>query len=196
MTKDYKNRAQTQNRGKKQAPSWVWFISGLLIGLFFSGLVWLKQLPVPEQFAPKPSQVKPVTAENESKKADVEKEAANKPRFDFYTILPETEVVVPQPETKAPLKTTPITLTQTKQKDSDSERYMLQMGSFRSYLDADRMKANLALVGIEAEIQQVSINSGEKFHRVRSGPHNKEKLNAIRNRLKQNNVNSLVIKLK
>lgn len=199
MTKDYKSRAQPHNRGKQQAPGWAWFISGLLVGLFFSGLIWLKMLPAPEQLGGQPAQNNPVSAVDKSttaRKAEAEKSTTNKPRFDFYTILPETEVVVPQPEHKPPAQTARITNTQTKQQDNKAERYMLQIGSFRSYIDADRMKANLAFVGIEAEIQQVNINSGELFHRVRSGPYNKQKLNSMRNRLQQNNINSLVIKLK
>ncbi len=40
----------------------------------------------------------------------------------------------------------------------DKSAYILQMGSFRKFADADRMKARLALIGIEAEIQRVSIN--------------------------------------
>ncbi len=213
MTRDYKSRAQPHNRSKQQTPGWVWFISGLLIGLFFSGLIWLKLLPAPEQLAAKPAQISPVAVKDEKKEPrEVEdgRRAAPKPRFDFYTILPETEVVVPgpepdqvpdqergkEPERKPPRKTTRITHTESKHKNNSGARYMLQMGSFRSYPDADRLKASLALVGIEAEIQRVNINSGEIFHRVRSGPYNKKKVNAIRNRLNQNSINSLVIRLK
>jgi cell division protein FtsN len=75
--------------------------------------------------------------------------------------------------------------------------YILQMGSFRKYQDADRMKAKLALIGIEAEIQKVSINNRDTFHRVRSGPYRGQRqLNAVRNLAKENNIATLVIKLK
>ena len=73
---------------------------------------------------------------------------------------------------------------------------MLQMGSFHKYADVDRRKASLALVGIEAEIQRVTVNAGEIFHRVRSGPYGRKQVNSLRARLKSNNINSLVIKLK
>jgi len=82
------------------------------------------------------------------------------------------------------------------QKSSGSGSYMLQMGSFRKYADADRLKASLALVGIRAEIQKVRINSKDTFHRVRAGPYTREKVNILRARLKENSISSLVIKLK
>lgn len=73
---------------------------------------------------------------------------------------------------------------------------MLQMGSFRKYADADRLKASLALVGIQAEIQKVKIDNGETFHRVRAGPYTQEKVKLLNAKLKQNRINSLMIKLK
>ena len=75
--------------------------------------------------------------------------------------------------------------------------YILQMGSFRKFVDADRMKARLALIGIETEIQKVSINNKDTYHRVRSGPyHTQSALNRIRKLAKENNINTLLIKLK
>jgi cell division protein FtsN len=74
--------------------------------------------------------------------------------------------------------------------------YMLQMGSFRKYADADRLKASLALLGVEAEIQKVNVNGGEVFHRVRSGPLTRREANKLRNRLRKQNINSLVMQIK
>ncbi|MCU7946697.1 MAG: SPOR domain-containing protein, partial [Candidatus Thiodiazotropha sp. (ex Cardiolucina cf. quadrata)] len=63
--------------------------------------------------------------------------------------------------------------------------------------DADRLKARLALIGIEAEIQKVSINNRDTYHRVRSGPYNSQnQLNAVRRLANENSITSLVIKLK
>ena len=59
------------------------------------------------------------------------------------------------------------------------------------------MKASLALIGIEAEVQKVTINNKDTYHRVRSGPYsNQEKLNTARKLARENNISTLVIKLK
>ena len=71
------------------------------------------------------------------------------------------------------------------------------MGSFRKHADADRMKARLALLDIPAEIQKVTINNKDTFHRVRSGPYESQgRPNELRTRLRQNNIKSMVIRLK
>jgi len=204
MPRDYKSRANP-GRGKSKArvPGWVWFIAGLLVGLFFSGLAWLKLLPAPEMV------VTPAIQKSEAQRRPLQeqsKPSPPKPRFDFYTILPEMEVVVPEPEevpqrvvSSRPAGKGPNSSkakSSSRQAVGSSERYMLQMGAFRRYSDADRLKASLALVGIRAEIQKVRISSGETFHRVRSGPYSRDKVNRLRGKLKQNQISSLVIKLK
>ncbi|VAX10392.1 hypothetical protein MNBD_GAMMA26-170 [hydrothermal vent metagenome] len=186
MARDYKSRANPAPK-KQQTPGWIWFFAGLVVGLFAASLAWLK-------FASSAGhqQIPPVAA---SKPKQEQKARPPKPNFEFYTVLPEMEVVVPAPETKtqklsAPAATPPLPTT-------TGTSYMLQMGSFRKHTDADRMKAELALLGIQAEIQKVSINNRDTFHRVRSGPyHSSQKINQIRALLAQNYINSLLIKLK
>jgi cell division protein FtsN len=192
---DYKNRARSKRKKSQgHASCSIWFFGGALVGAFAVGLLWLKmdadlsQAPVPgvTQHKPSASQTKPETP---------------KPTFEFYTILPEMEVVIPDEElvapepprasgSSAPVETPPSAFQQ-------GTAYILQMGSFRKYADADRMKAKLALIGIEAEIQKVSINNRDTFHRVRSGPYRGQRqLNAARKLAKENNIATLVIKLK
>jgi cell division protein FtsN len=188
VARDYKSRANPPRQKKQQTPLWIPFLAGLLVGVFGAGLAWLKlgpEVPVAVP-APKAQQQQP------AKKREPEKEesAVPKPRFDFYTILPEMEVVVSETEEEP-----------RRQSDStaapDAPRsYMLQMGSFRKYGDADRLKASLALLGVEAEIQKVNVNGGEVFHRVRSGPLTRREANKLRNRLRKQNINSLVMKIK
>ncbi|MCW8943163.1 MAG: SPOR domain-containing protein [Sedimenticola sp.] len=206
MPRDYKSRATPQRKGKKQPVSgWVWFVGGLLVGLFICLLVWLKLTPS-DQAKPRPSAVtrKHTPAPEEAapvlEPAQQQPATTPKPRFDFYTILPEMEVVVPDPEPEeTPAPTTsgaaPVVAGGAKP-GTASAYYMLQMGSFRKYGDADKLKASLALVGIEAEIQRFVLEGGEVFHRVRSGPYTSSQVNSLRSRLAQNKINSLVIKLK
>ena len=200
MARDYKSRANPPSRRKAPVPGWVWFAVGVLVGAFATGLAWLKSDPRPPQ--PRAAAVVPPSqraAEQAEPPAEEPAEAStpSKPRFDFYTILPEMEVVVPEPEESAPEPPTTTPVREAPVAAATAARdYMLQLGSFRKHADADRLKASLALVGIEAEIQRVTVNGGEVFHRVRSGPYGRDEANALRARLKSNNVNSLLIKLK
>ncbi len=201
MSRDYKSRATPQRKGKNQPVSgWIWFVGGLLVGLFICLLVWLKLAPS-DQAKPRPSAVTRKHTSAPEEAAPVREPATTpKPRFDFYTILPEMEVVVPDPEPEeTPAPTTsgaaPV-VTGGAEPGAASAYYMLQMGSFRKYGDADKLKASLALVGIEAEIQRFVLEGGEVFHRVRSGPYTSGQVNSLRSRLAQNKINSLVIKLK
>ena len=69
-------------------------------------------------------------------------------------------------------------------------QYLLQAGSFKQYQEADRMKASLALLGVQANIQKVKVNN-DTWHRVRIGPYtNLAELNDVRARLKKNDVDS------
>ena len=214
MARDYKRRAApAKKQQKKPVPGWVWFLGGLLVGLFFSGLAWLKLMPAGNQVTvieQAPAKSQPVKECEPVKEPEPESEPESdiKPRFDFYTILPEMEVVVPDPEPELKPQSQPVvqeaeestlqSITQPVATASATpvDAYMLQMGSFRKYSDADRLKASLALVGIQAEIQKVTVNGGEVFHRVRSGPYSRERVNSLRGKLKDNNISSLVIKLK
>lgn len=211
MPRDYKSRATPARKSKKKPQSgWKWFAAGLLVGLFVTLLVWLALTPEGPQ-RPTPAVVersytppREEAARPEPEPVQKKTAAAPKPRFDFYTILPEMEVVVPDPEPEPDKQAaaTPATdgaapvVSATARTPAPSAYYMLQMGSFRKFADADKLKASLALVGIEAEIQKFTLDGGEVFHRVRSGPYTSNQVNTLRTRLAQNNINSLVIKLK
>jgi len=108
-------------------------------------------------------------------------------RFDFYDMLPRFEVVIPEMETGAP---TP--------RDKPVEMpgsYVLQAGSFKNFADADRMKARLALLGVEAEIQRVTIDENA-WHRVRIGPVNElARVNSLRQKLRQSDIDVFVVRL-
>jgi cell division protein FtsN len=71
----------------------------------------------------------------------------------------------------------------------------LQAGSFAALADADRRRAELALLGLESRIQRVSIDD-KTFHRVRIGPvSDLDELNLIRNQLRQAKIDVLRIRL-
>ena len=73
-------------------------------------------------------------------------------------------------------------------------RYVLQAGSFSTYDDADRRRAELALHGIESRIQRVTID-GATYHRVRIGPTSDlDELNMLRSRLRAANIDVMRIR--
>ena len=77
---------------------------------------------------------------------------------------------------------------------SDDTRYLLQVGSFRAMNDADQLKARLALLGIVARVQSVTVNDAT-WHRVRVGPvTSAREADELRSRLADNGIDSLVMK--
>jgi cell division protein FtsN len=117
--------------------------------------------------------------------------AAGKPaqKYDFYEMLPNFEVVVPE-------------------KDKDVKRdlpaaakierpgvYVLQAGSYRNEPDAERVRAQLAMQGLQAKVQRVAVDS-DVWHRVRIGPiSNLDELNKVRKQLQAAEVDALVIRV-
>ncbi len=113
-----------------------------------------------------------------------------KPRFDFYTLLPEMEVVIPEEEITG--KTPNEGVRPVEQPGT----YFLQVGSFRNGDQADRFKAEMALLGLETSIQKVSIDNKTTWHRVRVGPYSDlDVLNKTRRLLKQRGVESTLVKV-
>lgn len=79
----------------------------------------------------------------------------------------------------------------------DGTVYVLQAGSFKDYSSADRVKAELALLGIFADIQRVMLNEKDVRHRVRLGPFKSAtEMRSISRTLKSNNMDFLVLELR
>lgn len=189
MARDYKSRAQ--GRPKKQpTPLWVWLLVGYLLGLFSAGLVWLKFAPNdqrPQWIGSRPGVEKPATAA----KPAVDKPKADTPRFDFYTLLPEMEVVIPDDELDQDAAPPP-----GKKTADDGASYLLQVGSFTKPADAERLKAELALLGFQARVNAIKA-SDRTWHRVRIGPFAAPAaLREAQQQLAQNGHRSFVIKIR
>lgn len=192
MARDYKHQVRRKPR-RKPAPPWVWMLAGLSIGLFVAFLIYLKSTG---GSAPAPRVVEAPSPAAEREARGVKKEAPApippppKPRFDFYTALPEMEVVVPEEEITGTRKEG------VRQVDKPGT-YLLQAGSFRTHEQADRLKAQLALLGLETGIQSVSINDRETWHRVRVGPfRDLDELHKVRVQLKSHNVDAILIRVR
>ena len=122
------------------------------------------------------------------------------PSYDFYTILPEIEQVIPEeyttpePEQK-PVEQINTQAAPTQPAEAQSDHYLLQAGSFGKKEEANQLKAKLALSGYESYIQKVTVD-GKKFYRVRMGPYrNLNKLDAASKDLGTKGINAMRIKV-
>jgi cell division protein FtsN len=117
-----------------------------------------------------------------------------KPRFEFYKILPGTQE--PTPSKNASAGDQPQDQTQG-QSLAPSEQFYLQVGAFQKPADADNLKAKLALMGVEASVQDAVIPEKGTLHRVRTGPYaTPNEMNEVRTLMAQNGVQATVIKIK
>jgi len=75
--------------------------------------------------------------------------------------------------------------------------YILQVGSFRDFSSADKIKAELALLGIFADIQRVMLNGQDVRHRVRLGPYKTmDEMKDISRRLEDNQIEFMLLELR
>lgn len=177
------------SRSGKKSHGVPWLIAGLLLG---AGLMWAAQ-----HFAYRDSKpfrglaglfaASKKAVEPEEKKPETERPP--KPKFDFYTILPEFETVLPEPKgSKKTAKPQP---------PETGVNYILQAASLANLEDADRLKAKLVLNGLDARIEKISIQGKGDFYRVRIGPYAKlGDLDTANGKLAQLGIKALRIKVK
>jgi cell division protein FtsN len=168
-------KKRTTNPSRKPLPGWIWMLTGLIIGLSATLMPTLNEMNQPtEQKAAQTNQSGPVA----------------KRQFDFYTLLPELEVVVDE---NTPKKTDIKNNTSTPKK---SGNYVLQVGSFKSNEEADSLKAQLALMGVVTNIEVVNVN-GNKWHRVRIGPsQDLKRLEATQKKLRAEKIDTILLKVR
>lgn len=205
MTRDYKSHVNRKQ--KKSLPGYVWLLSGLAIGLFVAFIVYLDKQPENETDFGTAVQHELEKLKQQAKQSDTTKtkepsteKAADKKeqKFNFYTILPELEVLIPESETRPPeVKTSNTKKTgDTAGDKADGTLYVLQVGSFQNQADAEKLKANLAFLGLQAGIQKVVVNR-QSWHRVRTGPyHDKQQLYKSQKLLKKNDIPAIPMELK
>lgn len=117
----------------------------------------------------------------------------SKPRFEFYKVLTDKQdTAAAAPSGKPAVKPQPA---KSQAEDSKpavaNETYFLQAGSFSNADDAEKLKAKLALLGIEASTQTATIPDKGVWHRVRMGPYkNADEMNHAHSLLKQNGVDA------
>jgi cell division protein FtsN len=179
---------------------------GVLIGLAVSLAVafYLNRTPVPFSVAkPKdekapaskaplagmPSGAAPATT------ASAAPSGTEKPKFDFYKILPGTEEPVSEKELRERLKAAKNQ--SASQQEAAKDVYFIQAGSFQNPADADNQKARLAILGFESSVEPANLPDKGTWYRVRMGPYKKvEEINKVRQQLAQNGIDASLVKVK
>ena len=188
-----KRNSQAQRNGNgRQTPAWAMVLLGVALGavgslaVLYGGKIPTlrggKNLPQPNPEAVAPKESEKALADETAKAAPP---APAKNNYDFYSVLPEKEVVIPDSELSAKAKaeqqrakqqaqaaaanngTAPATTTPPPA--ASGGRYMLQVTATSDASAADALKAKLAMLGFSAKVYTSTID-GKTLHRVRLGP--------------------------
>ncbi len=117
--------------------------------------------------------------------------AADKPKYDFYKILPGGEEPVTDRELKDAAKPGK------GQPELATGVYFIQAGSFQNPADADNQKAKIAILGFESAVEPTVLPDKGTWYRVRLGPYTAlEDLNKTRRVLVQNGIDASLVKIK
>ena len=193
--------AASQSRG---FPGWLWGIVGLVAG-FVLAQYFQQQAPrlpvaaiVPkantqqngQQAAQQGSQ-----QDKASQKDTPEESCDSTPTSEFYTLLPETEVIAPKVDE---YKSTPRpgSAESTKKSEASLTNYMLQAASFREMSDARKLAGKLKDLGLLAKVSDVNASGGTVWHRVQVGPYkDTRELNRAQDLMNTQGIEPLLIKL-
>ena len=191
MARDYKNsKRRTGSSGNLSGIAG--FVVGLALGLAVAvGVYLFDRRPAARlaQESPMTRDEAPAAAKT-AKPAPASQNAEAETQFEFYDMLPKFEVVIPEQDGTSPPAAGPGAGPVQK-----PGAYILQAGSFRNHSDADRVRALIAMQGVESKIQKVTIDR-DTWHRVRVGPiTNLKQLDETRSKLRNARIDALVIKV-
>lgn len=209
---------QQERRGRSRPqpmPAWMWFAGGVLLGALVFGVMWLKD----RQTFNREMEARLASALQQQAEASPRKESAAdsaqappeepdqaRHQFDFYSVLPDMEVEV-QPDSLRPAASKPAAVAAQTPAASEQaavekptnvdakSQFQMQLASFRSSADAERMMASAALKGVSSRVEKVTIND-KAYYRVRSGPYSREQAYSLHKRLKKRGIESLIMRVK
>ena len=189
-------KSQAAPRGKSGGGFLLGVFVGLIVGLAVAlGIaLYLNKTPFP--FAASKGRP-PAAKDGEAAKpapqiagmpAGSKSGAGEKPKFDFYKILPGGEEPVSEKELNAAARS---------QQTETRDVYYLQAGSFQNPADADNLKARLAMLGYESSVEPTALPDKGTWYRVRLGPYRRiDELNKARSQLATNGVDASLVRLK
>ncbi len=213
MGRDHRAKRTRREQGRRRSGGGtiLGIFIGLILGLGIAAAVfyYISRSPNPFQgqsaVAPKND-----TATLPAAPGPAANAPPDKPRFDFYKILPGAEdktggerkpvsgkaaEAAKPPESKAG-KPAEARVAESRSGDAKpADQFFLQVGSFANAADAENEKARLALLGFEAVIQVATLADKGQRHRVRLGPYaSVEEMNRSKIELSKRGVEATVIK--
>jgi cell division protein FtsN len=172
-----KNNRSPKQPEKKPLPGWLWFLSGVILTLFGQFLIHLAQVDT------KTAATDTATAKTSPAKAlePAAKPEPKKPEYRFYDELKTREVNVSAKEVET--------------REQEDYNYALQVGSFKDKKDAEQLRAEVILLGMDAAVESRRSEQGTMWHRVIVGPFtSRSKLQKARSILIDNDLPTMVIK--
>ena len=206
------NAGENARKGRGMPPLLMGIIIGLLLGIILALAVatWLNRANNPFLEKSRPVEALPVFGVKTGSPAVLknEKGEPEKPRFEFYQILPgdkagaerssvgATGATKPTPslEAKSTARADAATVREAP-KTATAETVFLQAGAFQNQTDAENLKAKIAFSGFEATVRPVNLPDKGTLYRVRLGPYkSSDEVNRIKTTLSQNGINAAVVK--
>jgi len=172
---------------RQRLPRWAWLAmaAAVLMAMLAIGTMWHRHRSSANADSQSTAAVHQTVPGHDHKQttkpktADKPKQANNEPQaqYDFYKLLPKFKMNVPPQEKEEPAKSvakspkaSDATTESTEPMLAKPGTYLVQTGSFRKHEQADRMKASLALLGVESSIRTVVVNGNQTYYRVQIGP--------------------------
>lgn len=184
MPQEYKkpqNRS-SKKQSDKQGSSLPTFIFGMVFGALL--MHFAPALLNPSDSADSSKELSISTAVEEI--TETVKAEATEVKFDFYTLLKKTEIIVPSNESGEPRDLEP----------EENYTYLLQAGSFKNSSDAEALRVKLLLLNLTATVETVGVST-DRWHRVLVGPFTDTSSMAYaRTKLAENAIDSLLLKRK
>ncbi len=206
------------SRGHGRGGTLLGVFIGLVLGLGLAAGVAYYVAKANSPYTAQPAKDMREPSRETAKAAKADAPAAEKPRFDFYKILPGGEEPKVQVDRKPAADRALVDQARDKARDPTrdkdtgappkvaaaeppakavkaNDRFWLQAGSFSAESDAENLKAQLALSGWEAGVQQGTMPDKAVRYRVRLGPYdNTDELNRIKSELAKKGFDVAVIK--
>lgn len=154
---------------KQSTSPWAWVFLFMMLGLFAAFIVFLDQ--------------KIVNNGESGAQSETSTEKTTKPRFDFYSVLPDRILDIPISDQEREAIENPTI------NKSTGDQVLLQVGSFQGANEADSLKAQLAFLGLEARVESAIVND-DTWHRVILGPFvDNSEFSHVKNLLIENQIN-------
>jgi len=174
QTKDYRKGATRRPTRRRGVPAWIWGVLGVIGGLSVAAVyLHIKNRPATEVATSKAHRREPLSV-NDIPDADPGPAGG----YTYDEALKKNRVEIPEKSTEPAKESRPVP-------EVHPGTYVLQIASYKTVADAERQRAIVNMIGVEAKIQTVKIND-QLYYRVRVGPFKSlDDLNRTQSRLQR-----------